>query len=144
MNKTYTLDIVSAEEKIFSGAVRFAVFPGVDGELGVYPHHTPLLSMIREGTIKYQKENNDDFEILYVSGGILEIQSNIVTVLADTAVRGADLDEAKAEKAIISAREKIKNQGDKIDFAKAQGELAEATAQMETLRKIRKNKIAHN
>lgn len=137
-NQTFTLDIVSAEEKIFSGAVRFAVMPAIEGEMGIYPQHIPVLTMIKAGVIQYQVSDDAEFEVIYVSGGILEVQPTVVTVLADTAVRGKDLDDAKAEMAIREAKEKLAKGDDKIDFTKAQIELSQAYAQKEALRKLRK------
>lgn len=134
---TFNLEIVSAETRLFSGAVKFAVLPGKEGEMGVYPRHAPLLTMIRPGIIQFQKPDTNELESIFVSGGILEVQPEVVTVLADTAVRGHDLDEAKAEEAARLAREKMADRSAAIDYAKAQSELAEAMAQIAAIRKLR-------
>jgi len=139
-DQTFTLDIVSADEQIFSGSVRFAIMPAIEGELGVYPQHTPLLTLIKPGVIQYQINDESDYEVIYVSGGILEIQPTVVTVLADSAIRGKNLDDAKAELAIKDAKDKIAKSADKIDFSKAQAELLQANAQKEALQKFRKKK----
>ena len=106
---TVHCDVVSAEESIFSGLVEFAVFPGEAGELGVYPHHTPLLTRIKQGTIRLKVPAQDGFELVYVSGGMLEVQPGLITVLADTAVRARDIDEAKALEAKRKAEEALAN-----------------------------------
>ena len=99
------VDVVSAEELIFSGETDFAVFPGEDGELGIYPRHTPLLTRVKPGTVRLKIPDRDEYELVYVSGGILEVQPTLITVLADTAIRGKDLDEAKADEALKAAEE---------------------------------------
>lgn len=134
---TFNLEIVSAEQRLFTGAVHFAVLPGKEGDLGVYPRHAPLLTMIRPGVIQYQKADGQSLENIYVSGGILEIQPELVTVLADTAIRGHDLDEAKAEEAARLAREKMADKSSSIDYAKAQSELSEAMARIAAIRKLK-------
>lgn len=132
------VDVVSAEESIFSGETDFAVFPGEAGELGIYPRHAPLLTRIRPGTVRIKKPDGDDYELVYVSGGMLEVQPNLITVLADTAVRAADLDEAKALEAKKQAEEALRNRSSEIDYATAEAELAEAIAQLQAIEKLRK------
>jgi F-type H+-transporting ATPase subunit epsilon len=136
------VDVVSAEESIFSGETDFAVFPGEAGELGIYPRHAPLLTRIRPGTVRIKKPDGDDYEMVYVSGGLLEVQPNLITVLADTAVRAADLDEAKALEAKKQAEEALRNRSSEIDYATAEAELAEAIAQLQAIEKLRK-RAAH-
>ncbi|HJV06839.1 MAG TPA: F0F1 ATP synthase subunit epsilon, partial [Chromobacteriaceae bacterium] len=113
---TVHCDVVSAEEEIFSGIVEFAVFPGEAGELGVYPHHTPLLTRIRPGTIRLKLPQKEAYELVYVSGGMLEVQPSLITVLADTAIRANDLDEAKALEAKRRAEEALANQKAEVDY----------------------------
>ncbi len=132
-------DVVSAEESIFSGVVEFAVFPGEAGELGVYPHHTPLLTRIRPGTIRLKVQGQSDYELVYVSGGMLEIQPDMITVLADTAIRAHDLDEAKALDAKKRAEEAFANRQAEIDYAAAEAELAQAIAQLQAIQRLRKH-----
>lgn len=133
------VDVVSAEESIFSGEAEYVVLPGEAGELGIYPRHTPLLTRIKPGTVRI-KVPDSEFEMIYVSGGMLEVQPTIVTVLADTAIRGADLDEAKALEAKRAAEEALQNKSAEIDYAKAEAELAEAVAQLATIEKLRRRK----
>lgn len=132
-------DVVSAEESIFSGVVEFAVFPGEAGELGVYPHHTPLLTRIRPGTIRLKVQGKSEYELVYVSGGMLEIQPDMITVLADTAIRAHDLDEAKALEAKKRAEEALANRQAEIDYAAAEAELAQAIAQLQAIQRLRKH-----
>ena len=133
------VDVVSAEESIFSGEAEYVVLPGEAGELGIWPRHTPLLSRIKPGTVRI-KVPDDDFEMIYVSGGMLEVQPHLVTVLADTAIRGNDLDEAKAMEAKKAAEEALQNKTAKLDLAQAEAELAEAVAQPATIEKLRKRR----
>ncbi len=133
------VDVVSAEESIFSGEAEYVVLPGEAGELGIWPRHTPLLSRIKPGTVRI-KMPDDDFEMIYVSGGMLEVQPHLVTVLADTAIRGNDLDEAKAMEAKKAAEEALQNKTAKLDLAQAEAELAEAVAQLATSEKLRKRR----
>ena len=133
------VDVVSAEESIFSGEAEYVVLPGEAGELGIYPRHTPLLTRIKPGTVRI-KVPDSEFEMIYVSGGMLEVQPHIVTVLADTAIRGADLDEAKALEAKRAAEEALQNKAAEIDYAKAEAELAEAVAQLATIDQLKKRK----
>src|SRR5205085_7557694 len=123
---------------IYSGEAAFVVLPGEAGELGIYPRHTPLITRIRPGSVRIQPAGGGEEELIFVQGGILEVQPGVVTVLADTAIRGHDLDEAKANEAKAAAEEAMKNAKSDIDFAKAQGEFAAMAAQIAALRKYRK------
>ncbi|XYJ10653.1 F0F1 ATP synthase subunit epsilon [Telluria sp. B2] len=136
MANTIHVDVVSAEEQIFSGEATFVALPGEAGELGIYPKHTPLITRIRPGAVRIQTTNGGE-EFVFVAGGILEVQPNGVTVLADTAIRGGDLDEAKAQEAKRQAEELMQNQDSTIDYAKAQAELAAAIAQLAAIQKLR-------
>ena len=122
---TIHVDVVSAEESIFSGEAKFVALPGEVGELGIYPRHTPLITRIKPGAVRIERADNGEEEFVFVAGGILEVQPGSVTVLADTAIRGKDLDEAKASEAKQAAEEAMKNAKSDIDFAKAQGEFAD-------------------
>ncbi len=135
---TIHVDVVSAEGGIFSGEAKFVALPGEMGELGIYPRHTPLITRIKPGAVRIVRADNDEEEFVFVAGGILEIQPHTVTVLADTAIRGHDLDEAKATEAKTLAEEAMKNAKSDIDFAKAQSEFATMAAQIVALRKFRK------
>ena len=135
---TFKVDVVSAEESIFSGEAKFVALPGESGELGILPRHTPLITRIKPGAVRIQRADNDEEEFVFVAGGILEVQPDHVTVLADTAIRGHDLDEAKALEASKLAEEAMKNAKSDIDFARAQGEFAAMAAQIAALRKYRK------
>ena len=135
---TIQVDVVSAEESIFSGEAKFVALPGEMGELGIYPRHTPLITRIKPGAVRIVRADNGQEEFVFVAGGILEVQPGAVTVLADTAIRGKDLDEAKADAAKQAAAEAMKNAKNDIDFAKAQGEFAAMAAQIAALRKFRK------
>ncbi|HWJ95723.1 MAG TPA: F0F1 ATP synthase subunit epsilon [Telluria sp.] len=137
MANTIHVDVVSAEEQIFSGEAEFVALPGEAGELGIYPKHTPLITRIKPGAVRIQVPGQADEEFVFVAGGILEVQPNGVTVLADTAIRGGDLDEAKAQEAKKMAEELMQNQESKIDYAKAQAELAAAIAQLAAIQKLR-------
>jgi F-type H+-transporting ATPase subunit epsilon len=134
---TIHVDVVSAEEAIFSGEAHFVVLPGEVGELGIYPKHTPLITRIRPGAVRIQRADNGEEEFVFVAGGILEVQPDIVTVLADTAIRGPDLDEAKATAALKAAEEARANAKTDIDFAKATSEFAIMAAQIAAIRKLR-------
>ena len=129
------VDVVSAEELIFSGQTDFAVFPGEAGELGIYPRHTPLLTRIKPGTIRLKVPDSDEYELVYVSGGMLEVQPALITVLADTAIRAHDLDEAKATEAKKLAEEALRNAKSDIDLALAQSEFAMMAAQLAAIQK---------
>ena len=137
MGTIFHLDSVSAEESIYSGPVEFIVAPAQMGEVGIYPHHTPMLTKIKSGMVRIKTQLNDD-ELVYVSGGMLEVQPDTVTILADTAVRSQDLDEAKAIEAKKAAEEAMKNRESELDYAKAQAELMEAMAQLAAIDKLRK------
>ena len=134
---TIHVDVVSAEEQIFSGEAKFVAMPGEGGELGILPRHTPLITRIKPGAVRIERVEGGE-EFVFVAGGILEVQPGTVTVLADTAIRGKDLDEAKATEAKKLAEEAMKNAKSDIDFAKAQGEFAAMAAQIAALRKFRK------
>ena len=136
---TLQVHVVSAEEQIFSGEAKFVALPGEMGELGIYPRHTPLITRIKPGAVRIVRADNDEEEFVFVAGGILEIQPGSVTVLADTAIRGKDLDEAKANEAKAAAEEALKNAHNDMDLAKAQNELVALAAQLAALRKYRKH-----
>jgi F-type H+-transporting ATPase subunit epsilon len=138
MGTTMHVEVVSAEEAIYSGPAELVVAPGVDGELGILPRHTPLLTRVKPGSLRIKVPLQAAEELVYVSGGILEVQPNQVTVLADTAVRAHDLDEAKALEAQKAAEEAMQNKTSRLEIAKAQAELAEAMAQLAAIRKLRK------
>ncbi len=137
MAHTIHVDVVSAEASIFEGEAEFVALPGEAGELGIYPQHTPLITRIKPGAVRIKVAGRSDEEFVFVAGGILEVQPNRVTVLADTAIRGHDLDEAKAEEARRQAEEALANKSADIDYAKAQAELAAAIAQIAAIRKLR-------
>ena len=132
------VDVVSAEESIYSGKAKFVALPGETGELGILPRHTPLITRIRPGAVRIVPADGGEEELIFVAGGILEVQPDSVTVLADTAIRGHDLDEAKAAEAKKLAAEAMKNAKSSIDFAAAQSEFATLAAQIAALRKFRK------
>ena len=136
---TIQVDVVSAEEMIFSGMAKFVALPGESGELGVMPGHTPLITRIKPGAVRIEKEDGSE-EFVFVAGGILEVQPRHVTVLSDTAIRGKDLDEAKANDARKQAEESLKNAKSDIDMAMATSELAILAAQLSALRKYRQKK----
>lgn len=135
---TIHVDVVSAEENIFSGEARFVALPGESGELGILPRHTPLITRIRPGAVRIQRADNGEEEFVFVAGGILEVQPGVVTVLADTAIRGHDLDEAKAAEAKKAAEEAMRNAKSDIDLAAAQSEFATMAAQLAAIQKLRK------
>ena len=132
------VDVVSAEGSIFSGEAEFVALPGEAGELGIYPRHTPLITRIRPGAVRIKVVGQAEEEFVFVAGGILEVQPHIVTVLADTAIRGHDLDEAKAQEAKRAAEEAMVNKESKLDYAKAQAELASAIAQLAAIQRLRR------
>jgi F-type H+-transporting ATPase subunit epsilon len=136
---TILVDVVSAEESIFSGEARFVALPGEAGELGIYPRHTPLITRIRPGAVRIEKADGSE-EFVFVAGGVLEVQPDHVTVLSDTAIRGKDLDEAKASESRKAAEEAVKNAKSDIALAKAQSELAVMAAQIAALRKYRQKR----
>lgn len=139
MGTIFHLDIVSAEESIYSGPVEFLVAPAQMGEVGIYPRHTPMLTKIKSGMVRIKAQLKEE-ELIYVSGGMLEVQPDIVTILADTAVRSHDLDEAKAIEAKRAAEEAMKNKESELDYVKAQAELIEAMAQLAAIDKLRKRR----
>lgn len=136
MANTLHVDVVSAEEQIYSGEAEFVVLPGVLGELGIYPRHTPLLTEIKPGAVRIKPPGGNE-ELVFVQGGFLEVQPHVVTVLADTAIRAKDLDEAKAQEARRAAEEAMQNKTSKEEIAKAEAELSIAMAQLEAIRKLR-------
>lgn len=140
MAMTVHVDVVSAEESIFSGLAEMVIVPGEMGELGIYPRHAPLLTRIKPGSVRLKLPNQSEDTLIYVSGGMLEVQPNVVTILADTAIRGANLDEARALEAKRAAEEAMKNRTSDIDYAHAQAELAEAVAQLQAIQKLRKQR----
>ena len=140
MANTIHVDVVSAEEQIYSGEAEFVVLPGEAGELGIYPRHTPLITRIKPGTVRIKPEGGGEEELIFVAGGILEVQPKVVTVLADTAIRGQDLDEAKALEAQKRAEEAMHDRSGKMEYAKAAAELAEAAAQIAAIRKLRQKR----
>jgi len=137
---TIHVDVVSAEESIFSGEAEFVALPGESGELGIMPKHAPLVTRIKPGAVRIKVPGQQEEEFVFVAGGILEIQPDIVTVLADTAIRGHDLDEAKATEAKKRAEEVLANREATLDFAHAQAELAEAVAQLAAIDKLRRRR----
>lgn len=139
MAMTIHLDVVSAESSIFSGLAEFVVAPAVLGEIGIYPNHAPLISRIKPGSVRVKLPDQEEELVIFVSGGIVEVQPGVITVLADTAIRGLHLDEGKALEAKQRAEEAMKNKVSQMDYARAQAELADALAQLQTLRKM-KNK----
>ena len=136
---TLQVNVVSAEESIYSGRARFVALPGESGELGIYPRHTPLITRIKPGTVRIQDEKGEEL-LIFVAGGILEVQPNVVTVLSDTAIRGKDLDESKALAAQKEAEEALKSAKTEFDVALAQSELAIMAAQLAALRKYRQKR----
>lgn len=138
MAMTIHVDVVSAEESFFAGIAEFVIIPAEMGELGVYPRHAPLLTRMKPGTVRVKVPDQEEELMFYVSGGILEVQPGTVTILSDTAIRGKDLDEAKANDAKKKAEEAMKNRTSEMDYAKAQAELAEAVAQIQAIEKLRK------
>jgi F-type H+-transporting ATPase subunit epsilon len=135
---TIHVDVVSAEESIFSGEAEFVVLPGEAGELGIYPRHTPLITRIRPGALRIKPAGGGEEQLIFVAGGILEVQPKVVTVLADTAIRGKDLDEAKATEALRKAEEARARATDKQELATVEGELSMLAAQLAAIRKLRK------
>ncbi len=138
MANTVHIDVVSAEASIFSGEAEFVVAPASAGEVGIYPNHAPMITTIKPGALRIKQTNEAEETLIFISGGLLEVQPGVVTVLADTAVRGHDLDEAKAIAAKEAAEEALKNRTSDIDYATAQAELSEAVAQIQTIERLRK------
>jgi F-type H+-transporting ATPase subunit epsilon len=139
MANTIHVDVVSAEESIYSGEATFVVLPGEVGELGIYPRHTPLITRVKPGSVRIETPGGGQ-EFIFVAGGIVEVQPNRVTVLSDTAIRGKDLDEKKANEAQHAAEEALKNAKSEIDMARATSELAVLAAQIAALRKYRQKR----
>ena len=137
-NATIHVDVVSAEEAIFSGEAEFVVLPGEAGELGIYPRHTPLITRIKPGPVRIYPTVGGEPEVIVVQGGILEVQPKVITVLADTAARAKDIDEAKASEALKQAEEARRNAKDKQEIAAVESELAMLAAQLAAIRKLRK------
>ena len=135
---TIHVDVVSAEESIFSGEAEFVVLPGEAGELGIYPRHIPLITRIKPGAVRIQPAGGGEEQLIFVAGGILEVQPKVITVLADTAIRGADLDEAKANEALKRAEEAMAKAQDKAEIATLQSEFAMMAAQVAAIRKLRR------
>jgi F-type H+-transporting ATPase subunit epsilon len=140
MPMTLHIDIVSAEAAIYSGLAEYVIAPAEMGEVGIYPRHTPLLSRLKPGSVRIKSPDRTEEDLIYVSGGILEVQPGVITILSDTAARGADLDEARALEAKQQAEEAMKNRSSSMDYARAQAELAEAVAQLSAIQKLRKTR----
>ncbi len=138
MAMTIHVDVVSAEQAVFSGIAEVVIVPAQMGEVGIYPRHAPLITRIKPGSVRIKVPDQSEEELIYVSGGMLEVQPSVVTILADTAVRGADLDEAKALEAKARAEEAMKDRSSTMDYARAQAELAESVAQIAAIEKMRK------
>ena len=138
MANTVHIDVVSAEASIFSGEAEFVVAPASAGEVGIYPHHAPMVTTIKPGALRIKLPEAAEETLIFISGGILEVQPGLITVLADTAVRGHDLDEAKAIAAKDAAIEAMQNRTSDMDYAKAQAELSEALAQIQAIERLRK------
>ena len=134
---TIHVDVVSAEEQIFSGEAKFVALPGENGELGILPRHTPLITRIKPGAVRIEKADGSGEEFVFVAGGILEVQPKMITVLADTAIRGKDLDEAKASEALKKAEEARAKAQDKQEIAAVEGEVSMLAAQLAAIRKLR-------
>ena len=137
MANTLKVDVVSAEEQIYSGEAEFVILPGIMGELGIYPRHTPLFTQIKPGSVRIKPANSATEELVFVQGGFLEVQPDVVTVLADTAIRAKDLDEKAALEAKRVAEEAMQNKTSKTEIATAEAELSAALAQLEAIRKLR-------
>jgi F-type H+-transporting ATPase subunit epsilon len=140
MANTIRVEVVSAEASIFSGEAEFIVLPGVMGELGIYPKHTPLVTQIKPGTVRIKVPGEAEEQVVYVQGGFLEVQPDVVTVLSDTAIRAHDIDEAKALQAKLAAEESMQNKTSKEEIARAESELAGALAQLAAIRHLRKGR----
>jgi F-type H+-transporting ATPase subunit epsilon len=140
MANTIHIDVVSAEESIYSGEAEFVVLPGEAGELGIYPRHTPLITRIKPGAVRILPAGGGAEELIFVAGGILEVQPKVITVLADTAIRGHDLDEAKANEALQRAEEARRSARDKQEIAAVEAEVSSLAAQLAAIRKLRQKK----
>jgi F-type H+-transporting ATPase subunit epsilon len=134
---TIQVDVVSAEESIFAGEAEFVVLPGEAGELGIYPRHTPLITRIKPGVVRIRQAGAAEEDQVFVAGGILEVQPNVVTVLADTAIRAKDLDEAKASESLRAAEEARKNATSDLEIAKVEAEISALAAQLAAIKKLR-------
>jgi len=140
MAMTIHVDVVSAEALLYSGTAEFVIVPGESGELGVYPRHAPLVTRLKPGSVRVKVPDQAEEELIYVNGGLVEIQPDVVTILSDTGIRGKDLDEAKALEAKRQAEEAMKNKTGAMEIAQAQIELAQAVAQLAAIHKLRKIK----
>ncbi|TCS70712.1 ATP synthase F1 subcomplex epsilon subunit [Sulfuritortus calidifontis] len=140
MAMTIHVDIVSAEASIYAGLAEYVIVPGEMGEVGIHPRHAPMLTRIKPGSVRIKKPQEDTEDLIFVSGGILEVQPHVVTILSDTAVRGADLDEARALEAKQRAEEAMKNRTSAMEYAQAEAELAMAVAQLQAIEKLRRRK----
>ena len=138
MANTVHIDVVSAEASIFAGEAEFIVVPASAGEVGIFPHHAPMVTTIKPGALRIKLSDSTEETLIFISGGLLEVQPGLITVLADTAVRGHDLDEAKAIAAKDAAEEALKNRTSEVNYAAAQAELSEALAQIQTIERLRK------
>jgi F-type H+-transporting ATPase subunit epsilon len=139
MANTIHVDIVSAEGELYSGEASMVLAPGSQGELGIYPRHAPLLTTLKPGEVRVQSDGHDE-QVFWVGGGVLEVQPHLITVLADTAARAKDLDEAEAQAAKQRAEEALRNRGDKLEIAEAQAQLARAVAQLKAIERLRKKR----
>ena len=140
MANTIHIDVVSAEESVFAGEAEFVVLPGEAGELGIYPRHTPLITRIRPGSVRIHPGDGAEEELIFVAGGVLEVQPHVVTVLADTAIRGHDLDEAKALEAMRKAEESRAKARDSQEVASVEAEISSLAAQLAAIRRLRRKK----
>jgi len=140
MAMTIHIDVVSAEESIFSGLAEFVIAPAKMGEVGIYPRHAPMITTIKPGVLRVKVPDQADELLFFISGGILEVQPGVITVLTDTAIRGHDLDQAKAEETRRGAEEAMRNKSSATDYALAQAELAEAMVQLQAIERLRKKK----
>jgi len=138
MVNTIQIDVVSAEESILSEEAEFVVAPAKMGEVGIYPNHASMITLLKAGSVRIKKLNKSDEDLIYISGGILEVQPGKITILSDTAIRGKDLDETKAQAAKKADEESLKKKDSNIDYAMAEAELAEAVAQIQAIAKLRK------
>ena len=138
MAMTIHVDVVSAEKLLYSGIAEFVIVPSVRGELGVYPRHAPLVTKLKPGSVRIKVPDQLEEELIYVNGGLVEIQPDVITILSDTGIRGKDLDEAKALEAKRDAEEAMKNRTGAMEIALAQIELAQAVAQLAAIKKLRK------
>jgi F-type H+-transporting ATPase subunit epsilon len=134
---TLHVDVVSSEESVYSGEAEFVVLPGEAGELGIYPRHAPLITRIRPGAVRIRPAGETQETLIFVAGGLLEVQPTLVTVLADTAIRGADLDEARASEALREAEDARNRAHDRLEVAAVEAEIATLTAQLAALRRMK-------